>query len=405
MSVPKRGYLFVALAAGAVFALGLGVRQAQPLFISAINSSTGIGYATISLAFGIAQLVWGVAQPVAGAVADRYGPRPVMLSGALLVSLATALTPLAHSGLALALLIGLFAATGAGAIGPSLLMSSVNRWIPEAKRAMATGIVNAGGSFGQFTIVPLAQLAIGLAGWQPAMVLLGAAGLAAIPLVLWLTRGGATAWTATAPMAGAASLGQALREAAGDRSFLLLNAGFFTCGFHVAFIVTHLPGYVALCGLPATVSAWSLAIVGLFNIGGSLWIGMRIQTRRMKTSLAGIYAARAAIILVFFLFAPKTELSFLVFSAAIGFTYLSTVPPTVGLVAKLHGPKYLATLFGVVMLSHQVGGFLGAWLGGKAFEATGNYDWMWWADIALCLFAAMVNLPIREARRLAPAAA
>jgi predicted MFS family arabinose efflux permease len=405
MTVAQRGYLFVALAAGAVFALGLGLRQAQPLFISSINSSTGIGYAAISLAFGIAQLVWGVAQPVAGAIADRFGARPVMVTGALLVSTATALTPLAHTELVLSLLIGVLAATGAGAIGPSLLMSSVNRWIPEPKRAMATGIVNAGGSFGQFTIVPLAQLAIGLAGWQPALILLGAMGLIAIPLVLWLTRGGATAGTATAPMAGAASLGQALREAASDRSFLLLNAGFFTCGFHVAFIVTHLPGYVALCGLPATVSAWSLAIVGLFNIGGSLWIGMRIQTRRMKTSLAGIYAARAAIILVFFLLAPKTELSFLVFSAAIGFTYLSTVPPTVGLVAKLHGPKYLATLFGVAMLSHQVGGFLGAWLGGKAFEATGNYDWMWWADIALCLFAAMVNLPIREARRLAPAAA
>jgi predicted MFS family arabinose efflux permease len=269
---------------------------------------------------------------------------------------------------------------------------------------MATGIVNAGGSFGQFTIVPLAQLAIGLAGWQPALVLLGAMGLIAIPLVLWLTRASATAGTATAPMAGAASLGQALREAAGDRSFLLLNAGFFTCGFHVAFIVTHLPGVVALCGLPATVSAWSLAIIGLFNIGGSLWIGMRIQTRRMKMALAGIYAARAAIIMVFF-FAPKTELSFFLFSAAIGFTYLSTVPPTVGLVAKLHGPKYLATLFGVVMLSHQVGGFLGAWLGGKAFEATGSYDWMWFADIALCLMAAIVNLPIRESRRLAPAAA
>ncbi|HXZ51186.1 MAG TPA: MFS transporter [Burkholderiales bacterium] len=406
MSATQRNYVIVALAAGAVFALGLGVRQAQPLFISAINSSTGIGYATISLAFGIAQLVWGVAQPVAGAVADRWGPRPVMISGALLVSAGTALTPLAHSGLALALLIGVIAASGAGAIGPSLLMSSVNRWIPEAKRAFATGIVNAGGSFGQFTLVPLAQLAIGLAGWQPALVLLGASGLAAIPLVLWLTRGGtAAAGGAGAGMAGAASLGQALREAAGDRSYLLLNAGFFTCGFHVAFIVTHLPGYVALCGLPATVSAWSLAIVGLFNIGGSLWIGMRIQTRRMKTSLAGIYAARAAIILVFFLFAPKTELSFLVFSAAIGFTYLSTVPPTVGLVAKLHGPKYLATLFGVVMLSHQVGGFLGAWLGGRAFEATGNYDLMWWADIVLCLFAAAVNLPIREARRPAPAAA
>jgi MFS family permease len=193
MTVPQRGYLFVALAAGAVFALGLGLRQAQPLFISSINSSTGIGYAAISLAFGIAQLVWGVAQPVAGAVADRYGARPVMVAGALLVSAATALTPLARTEVALSLLIGVLAATGAGAIGPSLLMSSVNRWIPEAKRAMATGIVNAGGSFGQFTIVPLAQLAIGLAGWQPALILLGAMGLIAIPLVLWLTRGGAAA--------------------------------------------------------------------------------------------------------------------------------------------------------------------------------------------------------------------
>jgi len=406
MTAQHRNYLLVALAAGAVFALGLGVRQAQPLFISAINSSTGAGYATISLAFGIAQLAWGVAQPLAGGIADRYGPRPVMISGALLVSAATALIPLAHSGLALALLIGVFAATGAGALGPSLLMSVANRWIPEAKRAFASGVINSGGSFGQFTMVPLAQLAIGLAGWQPAMVLLGASGLVAVPLVLWLTRGGAAQAAASqAASLGAASLRQALREAAGDRSYLLLNAGFFTCGFHVAFIVTHLPGYVALCGLPATVSAWSLAVVGLFNIGGSLWIGMRIQTSRMKMSLAGIYAARAVIILVFFLFAPKTELSFLVFSAAIGFTYLSTVPPTVGLVAKLHGPKYLATLFGVVMLSHQVGGFLGAWLGGKVFVATGNYDAMWWTDIALCLFAALVNLPIREARRPAAAAA
>ncbi|MGH8748777.1 MAG: MFS transporter [Burkholderiales bacterium] len=405
MTAQNRNYLFVALAAGAVFALGLGVRQAQPLFISAINSSTGIGYATISLAFGIAQLMWGVAQPVAGAIADRYGPRPVMISGALLVSAATALTPLAHSGLALSLLIGVLAASGAGALGPSLLMSVANRWLPEAKRAFASGVVNAGGSFGQFTLVPLAQLAIGLAGWQPAMVLLGVSGLAAIPLVIWLTRAG-TAQAAASQIAlpGAASLRQALREAAGDRSFLLLSAGFFTCGFHVAFIVTHLPGYVALCSLPATVSAWSLAIVGLFNIGGSLWIGARIQTRLMKMALVGIYLARAAIILVFFLFAPKTELSFLVFSAAIGFTYLSTVPPTLGLVAKLHGPKYLATLFGVVMLAHQVGGFLGAWLGGKVFVATGNYDLMWWADIALCLMAAAVNLPIRETRRLVPAA-
>ena len=402
MTAFARGYVAVAIAAGAVFALGLGIRQAQPLFISAINSHTAVGYATISLAFGIGQLMWGVAQPIAGAVADRHGPRWVMIAGALLVSLATALTPLADSALALIVLIGVLAAMGAGAIGPALLISAANRWIPEAKRAFASGIVNAGGSCGQFTLVPFAQLLIGLAGWQPALVLLGATGIAAVPLILWLTRGASA--PAPHPPAGAGTLRGAIRHAAGDRSYLLLNLGFFTCGFHVAFIATHLPGIVASCELPATVSAWSLAIIGLFNIAGSLWIGNAIQEWRMKLALSGIYAARAALILVFF-YSPKTELAFFLFAAGIGFTYLSTVPPTLGLVAKLHGPKYLATLFGIVMLSHQVGGFLGAWLGGKAFEYSGNYDWMWWADIALCIMAAAVHLPIREARNLAPAAA
>ncbi|HXI36541.1 MAG TPA: MFS transporter, partial [Burkholderiales bacterium] len=199
---------------------------------------------------------------------------------------------------------------------------------------------------------------------------------------------------------------QAVGTAFRDPSFLLLAAGFFTCGFHVAFIATHLPGVVALCGLPPAVSAWSLALIGLFNILGSLWVGKFVGGRRMKTTLAGIYFARALIILVFF-FSPKTTLTFLLFAAAIGFSYLSTVPPTVGLVIKFYGPRYVATLFGLVMLSHQVGGFLGAYLGGKAFEASGNYDWMWFADIALCLFAAGVHLPIKEAKpapAVAPAA-
>jgi len=396
MSTGSRGYVAVALAAGAVFALGLGIRNAQPLFIGPINSHTAIGYATISLAFAVGQLVWGISQPIAGALADRYGPRGVMLGGALLIALSTAAIPLATGAPMLILLIGVLAASGAGAIGPSLLMSASNRWIPEAKRAMASGIINAGGSFGQFTLIPLAQLVIGLAGWQPAMVALGATGLIAVPLVLWLTRGYDDHATHVQP-AGAASLRQAVAEASRDRSYLLLNLGFFTCGFHVAFIATHLPGVVASCELPPSVSAWSLAIIGLFNIGGSLWIGRAIQVWRMKLALAGIYAARGALIVVFY-YSPKVELTFFLFAAGIGFTYLSTVPPTVGLVAKLHGPKYLATLFGIVMLSHQVGGFLGAWLGGKAFEATGGYDWMWWADVALCLMAAAVHLPIREAR-------
>jgi predicted MFS family arabinose efflux permease len=398
MSSQNRSTLAIALAAGAVFALGLGVRQSQPLFIGPLNSATGIGYAAISFAFAVGQLMWGVAMPVAGALADRAGHRRVMLAGVVLVAAATALTPLAQSTAALVVLIGLLAACGSAAIGPGLLVSAAARWIPDAKRNIVNGIINAGGSFGQFTVIPLAQLFIGLAGWQPALVILGALSLAAVPLVLWITAGSAgEEGRSPAAAAGPTSLRHALSQAARDPSFLLLTAGFFTCGFHVAFIATHLPGVVRLCGLPPSVSAWSLATIGLFNIFGSLWIGRVITGRRMKLALAWIYFARALLILAFF-FAPKTALTFLVFSAGIGFSYLSTVPPTIGLVAKFYGVRYLATLFGVVMLSHQVGGFLGAWLGGKAFEASGNYDWMWWADIALCLFAALVHLPIREAK-------
>jgi predicted MFS family arabinose efflux permease len=396
----------VALVAGAIFALGLGVRQSQALFIGPINSSTGIGYASISFAFAVGQLMWGIAMPVAGALADRYSARTVMVTGALMVSAATALTPLAHSTGALVVLIGLVAAIGAGAMGPGLIMSALARWVPEAKRSFATGIVNAGGSFGQFTVIPLAGLFIGLTGWQPAMVIMGIISLGAIPAILWVTQSlpaASAAGTHTQKPAG--TLKQAIATAGRDPSFLLLTAGFFTCGFHVAFIATHLPGVVALCGLPTAVSAWSLALIGLFNIFGSLWVGKFVTGRRMKTTLAGIYFARALIILIFF-FSPKTTLTFLLFAAAIGFSYLSTVPPTIGLVIKFYGPRYVATLFGLVMLSHQVGGFLGAYLGGKAFESTGSYDWMWFADIALCLFAAVVHLPIREAKpALVPAAA
>jgi predicted MFS family arabinose efflux permease len=377
-----------------VFALGLGVRQSQALFIGPINTSTGIGYAAISLAFAVGQLMWGVAMPVAGAIADRWGARPVMLTGALMVAAGTAATPLADSQGMLIVLIGLFAACGAGAIGPGLLMSASARWIPDAKRNMVTGIVNAGGSFGQFTVIPLAQLFIGLAGWQPAMIILGAMGLLAIPMILWITQGHAAHAAAAGP-APKGELKKTVADAIRNPSYLLLTAGFFTCGFHVAFIATHLPGVVASCELPASVSAWSLALIGLFNILGSLWIGKVISGRRMKFALAWLYFARAMIILVFF-FAPKTTLTFLLFACGIGFTYLSTVPPTVGLVVKFYGVRYMATLFGLVMLSHQVGGFLGAYMGGKAFESTGNYDWMWWADIALCLMAAAIHLPIRE---------
>ena len=294
MTETKRGYLAVALAAGAVYALGMGIRQAQPLFISAINSHTGVGYASISLAFAVAQLMWGVAQPAAGAVADRWGHRAVMIGGTLLAAAATAAIPFAQSSLALILLIGLLGGAGAGTFGQGMLMSVANRWIPAAKHGIASGIINAGGSFGQFTLIPFAQLLIGVAGWQPALMILGATGLLAVPLVLYLTQGSAAAAAAAKASTAGGTLRQALRDAANDRSYLLLNIGFFTCGFHVAFIATHLPGVVASCALPATVGAWSLSIIGLFNIIGSLWIGNRIQHWRMKIALAGIYSGRGA---------------------------------------------------------------------------------------------------------------
>jgi len=388
-------FVKVVLAAGAVFAIAFGLRQAQPLFIGPLNTRTGIGYAAISFAFGIGEFVRGIAQPLAGAAADRWGPRWVMIGGVVLLAAASAAVPFAGGAVALTLLIGCVFGAGAGAVGPGMLISAANRWIPEARRSVATGIINAGGSFGQFTIVPLAQLVLGIAGWQPAVIVLGVAGLAAVPLILMLTPGAST--PAPAAAVGTSTLRTALSEAARDPGFLLLNLGFFTCGFHVAFIATHLPGVVALCGLPASVSAWSLSLIGLFNMMGSLWIGKAIQGRSMKRALAWIYLCRALLILAFFA-TPKTPATFFLFAAGIGFTYLSTVPPTVGLVGKLMGTRYLATLFGMVMFSHQIGGFLGAWLGGKALEASRSYDWMWYADIALCLLAVMVHLAIRETR-------
>ncbi len=398
----EKSQIAVVASAALVFALVFGVRQSQALFIGPLNTATGLGIATISLAFAWAQMMWGITQPLAGALADRFGSGRVLALGALLVAAGTALTPHARSAWALIASIGVIAAGGAGLAGLGVLMSAVGRALPPQARGPASGLVNAGGSFGQFAVVPLAQWMSGALGWVGAMSALGAMTLAVVPLA-WLLRGRPSN-EASHPMdAPQRTMKQALGDALHDPSFGYLTAGFFVCGFHVAFIATHLPGVVASCQLPPTVAAWSLSLIGLFNIAGSFASGWAIGRWRMKSVLSLIYAARAVVVIVF-LAAPKTSFTFLVFSAAIGFTYLATVPPTVGLVGKLHGLRFLATLFGLVMLSHQAGGFLGAWLGGRLFEATGSYDWMWYADIVLAVGAAIVHLPIRERSPRAAAA-
>jgi predicted MFS family arabinose efflux permease len=397
----SRRHLSIIAAAGLVFALIFGVRQSVALFIGPLNSATGLGIASISLAFACAQLMWGITQPIAGAVADKYGTGRVIALGAVLVMIGTVLTPHATTTWMLVLLIGVVAAGGGGMAGLGVLMSAVARALPPEKRGIATGMVNAGGSFGQFVVAPLAILLTTTLGWMGALTSLGLLSLAIVPLAFVL-RGKHPAAAHGAP--AEKSMKHAVRDAWNDQSFLLLTAGFFVCGFHVAFIATHLPGVVALCGLPPAVGAWALSLIGLFNIAGSFASGWAIGRWRMKSVLSLIYAARAAAVFGF-MFAPKTASTFMVFAVVLGFTYLSTVPPTVGLVGKLHGVRYVATLFGIVMLSHQVGGFLGAWLGGQIFERTGSYDWLWYIDIMLAIGAALIHMPIKEAPRLKPALA
>lgn len=329
----------VLLAAAGTFALTMGTRQTMGLFLSSLNTSTGLGVGNISLAFAFGQLWWGLTQPFAGAMADKVGAGRVLFVGALLVALGTFITPWMTSTAGLIFAIGVLAAGGAGMAGPAVLMAATTRMIPADKRGLATGIVNAGGSFGQFLMAPIAGALMLAFGWANAMQVLGLLVLLALPAAFLLK--GSPAQSAPASHQPVGTL-DAVCHALRNPSYLMLAAGFFVCGFHVAFLATHLPGVIAACGLPVQFGAWSLAMLGL--------------------------------------------------------TFLSTVPPTAGLVAKFFGTTNMATLFGIVMLTHQLGGFLGAWLGGRVFEATGNYDWVWYIDIVLAVGAAVIHLPILEAR-------
>ena len=392
-SLRRPDVLVVTLAAAGILMVTMGIRQSFGLFISPLSNTTGMGVATISLALAIGQFTWGAIQPLAGAMADRYGPRMVLVLGAMILALGCAMTPLVREGFGLTITLGLLAAIGSGAGSFSVLIGAAAQRLPAESRGAASGVINAGGSFGQFIFAPILQKLIQSMGWMGTMWVMAITTLVTLPMIGKLTG---TMSKAPTPTAHDEKLGSAVWEALKNPSYLLLHAGFFTCGFHIAFLVTHLPGEVSLCGLPASVASWSLAIIGLANVFGSLYAGSCVARYRSKYVLAVMYGSRALLI-AWYLLVPRTEWNYYLFAAGLGFTWLATVPPTAAIVSKLFGTRFLATLFGLTLLSHQIGGFLGAWLGGIAITQFGDYSWMWYADMALATIAALVNLPIKEA--------
>ncbi|HET6467305.1 MAG TPA: MFS transporter [Geminicoccaceae bacterium] len=375
-----------------------GARAGFGLFLEPMTAANGWSRELFALAIAVQQILWGVSQPVAGAFADRFGPTRVLMTGAVVFFAGMATMAMASEPWMLFLSAGLLIGIGGGAASFGIVMAAAGRLVPAAERSRSLGLIMAASSLGQFLLVPLGQGFILAWGWPVALVLLGALVLLVVPLSLPFRHD-----RGSAAVAGQ-TLGAALKEAVGHRSFLLLFAGFFVCGYHVAFIQVHLPAYVVDAGVAAWIGGWALALVGLFNIVGSYSAGVLGGRRSKKNLLSLIYLARAVVIALYVAL-PISAASTLAFAAAMGLLWLSTVPLTSGLIAVMFGPRYLATLFGLVFLGHQLGAFLGVWLGGYLFDRTGSYEIVWWISIALGLLAAALHWPIEErpVARLQPA--
>lgn len=384
-------------AAAFILLITIGMRMSLGLFLRPVVNTTDLSVAQFSLVIAVFQLMWGVAQPATGALADHYGAWKVLGGGALILAAACFLIPQLPTFWGLMFAVGLLLAFGTGAGGFSIIMGQVAAKLPPAVRGLASGAVNAGGSAGQFLFAPMVQ---GLMvqphiGWQGTFYVWGGLSLLILPVAWWLTRGGNMPQQAQTTQTHDGGLKQAVIRAFADRSYLLLHLGFFTCGFHIAFLVTHLPNEISLCGLPPTVASTSLAVIGLANIAGCLFSGWCVGRFPSKYVLFYLYASRVLMVAAY-LAAPKTDMNFYIFAAGLGFTWLATVAPTATLTGKLFGTRYLATLFGLTMLSHQIGGFLGSYLGGQVVSMFNSYGWMWYADMLLAGAAALLNLPIKE---------
>jgi len=399
LAVQLRSPRVVIPAACLIALITFGARAGFGLFLEPMSSTHGWGREIFAVAIGIQNILWGVGQPIAGAIADRYGTIRVLIAGALVYAAGLMLMAVSSTPLMLQLSAGFLIGVGASGASFALVMAAVSRMVSDERRSWALGLIVAASSLGQFLLVPLGQGFIALYGWSMALMLIGALVLLVVPLSLPFSdrdAGGATRTGQT--------LGEAIREAAGHRSYWLLVAGFFVCGYHVAFIQTHLPAYIVDEGVAAAVGAWAIGLVGLFNIIGSYSAGVLGGKRSKKKLLSLIYVTRAAVIALYLLL-PVTATSTLVFAAAMGLLWLSTVPLTSGLVAVMFGPRYMATLFGIVFFSHQVGAFLGVWLGGYAFDVTGSYAWVWWSGVGLALLSAALHWPIDERPVARPLAA
>jgi MFS family permease len=383
----------VLIAVGCAIALiSFGPRSAVGQFLTPMSTERGWGRDALSLAIAIQNILWGAAQPFAGAIADKFGPVRVLSVGAILYAAGLAWMAYATTPLELNLSAGVMVGFGLAGCSFALVVGALGKLVPENWRSFAFGAGTAAGSFGQFLYSPLAQLLIDAFSWQTALMTFAGLMLLVLPLSIVLAT---PASAASVPAAQQQSVRQALSEAFAHRSYVLLVLGFFTCGFQLAFVTVHLPSYLLDRGLSAEVGAWTIAFIGLFNIVGALasgWLGTLMPKRFI---LSTIYFGRAVAIVILITLPPSTTVT-LIYGAITGLLWLSTVPPTSGLVALMFGTRWLTMLFGFAFFSHQVGGFLGVWLGGFVFETTGSYNLIWWLSVFFGVASAVINLPIVE---------
>jgi predicted MFS family arabinose efflux permease len=386
----------VVIVAGCLIALiCFGVRATSGLFTAPISDAHGWGREVYGFAMAMQNLIWGIAQPFVGMVADKLGPMRVVKGGAVIYALGLVLMAFAETPFVIMLGGGILMGLGIAMTSFAVVMAAFGRLVPPEKRSWSFGIATAASSMGQFVFAPIGHAFIAAYGWQAALLLL--AGICLLMILFALPLGASKGGVARGEVEVDMALGRAIRHALGHTSFVLLVFGFFVCGFQVAFITVHLPPYLVERGISGTLAAWAIGIVGLFNVIGSYTAGVYGGYYSKRYGLAFIYFTRSLVITAFLLL-PVSPASTVLFAAAMGLLWLSTVPLTMGLVTVMFGTRYMATLYGFAFFSHQVGSFLGVWLGGRFYDQYGSYDPVWWIGVALGLAAAVIHWPIREQR-------